>query len=426
MFAPSSRFALIAAVLGFAQLGLSGCSGKQANAAPAPKTASAPAYLNAAYAPGAKRPSVAALTEMGKTLFFDRSLSASGQMACASCHSPEHAYGPANNDAVQFGGKDGKAMGARAAPSLRYLQTVIPFTEHHFDNDGNDSEDAGPTGGLTWDGRAASRHGQANGPLLAANEMANASAADVVAKIKNGPSAEQFRKTFGNEAFSNTDAAFRSAVMALEVYQEKPAEFYPYTSKYDAFLRGQVKLSKNERRGLKLFNDEKKGNCAACHLSAITEDGAFPQFSDYGHIALGVPRNMKIAANANAQYFDLGLCGPVRTDLKDKQEYCGLFRTPSLRNVATRRVFFHNGEFTNLKDVLKFYAERDTNPEKFYPRGADGKVQKFDDLPKPYQANVNMEPPFGKKPGEKPALNDKEIDDMLAFLKTLTDGYKPK
>lgn len=421
MFLRTSSLAL--GLLGLASL--SGCGGKPAAAAPAPKSASAPAYLNAAYAPSSKQhPTIAALTEMGKTLFFDRTLSASGQLACASCHSPEHAFGPPNGKPVQFGGKDGKAAGMRAAPSLRYLQTVIPFTEHHHDNDGNDSEDAGPTGGLTWDGRARSKHEQASIPLLAPNEMANASAAEVVTKIKQGPSAQQFQKTFGNDVFQNTDSAFRAALMALEVYQEKPAEFYPYTSKYDAFLRGQVKLSKNEKHGLQLFNDEKKGNCASCHISNMSEDGAFPLFTDHGLIALGAPRNMKISANSDAKYFDLGLCGPFRTDLKDKKEYCGLFRTPSLRNVATRKTFFHNGEFTKLKDVLKFYVERDTNPEKWYPRGADGTVQKFDDLPKQYQTNVNMEAPFGKKPGEKPALNNKEMDDVIAFLKTLTDGYK--
>src|SRR3546814_7422914 len=63
----------------------------------------------------------------------------------------------------------------------------------------------------------------------------------------------------------------------------------------------------------------------------------------------GVPRNPEIPANADASYYDLGLCGPMRTDQHDNQNYCGLFKTPSLRNVAERGAFFHNGRFHTLR-----------------------------------------------------------------------------
>jgi len=88
-----------------------------------------------------------------------------------------------------------------------------------------------------------------------------------------------------------------------------------------------------------------------------------------------------------------------------------------------KKSFFHNGIYHSLEQVLHFYAERDTNPEKFYPV-VKGKVQKFDDLPRRYWTNLNTEPPFDRKPGDKPALNDAEIKDVVAFLNTLTDGYK--
>ncbi|MEN3029348.1 cytochrome-c peroxidase [Chromobacterium amazonense] len=384
-----------------------------------------PAYVGAAYAPGARPVSAKALESLGRQLFFDRSLSASGAMSCATCHSPAHAYGPPNGLAVQLGGVDGKQPGARAVPSLRYLQTVPAFSEHFHDDDGNDSEDAGPTGGFTWDGRADSTHSQASLPLLAANEMANGTPAAVVKKLQVSHAANSFRQLFGKDIFSHPDAAFAKAVLALEVFQQNPREFAPYDSKYDAYLRGQTKLSAQEMRGLKAFNDPAKGNCASCHLSARSENGAFPLFSDFGHIAVGAPRNPAIAANRNSHYYDLGLCGPYRTDLKNHPEYCGLFRTPSLRNVATRKTFFHNGVFSDLRQVLRFYAERDTHPEKWYPKGKDGKVAKFDDLPARYHGNVNMEPPFGGKPGAKSAFNEQDINDMLAFLKTLNDDYKP-
>ena len=100
--------------------------------------------------------------------------------------------------------------------------------------------------------------------------------------------------------------------------------------------------------------------------------------------------------------------------------------TPTLRNVATRKVFFHNGVFHSLREVLDFYAERDTAPEKFYPHNADGGLRKYDDLPTAYAGNVNTDPPFDRHPGQPPALTAAEIDDIIAFLNTLTDGYARK
>ncbi|WP_420804155.1 cytochrome-c peroxidase [Ralstonia soli] len=430
-----------ALVLGLAA-GLSGCGRAEpvAHAATAPALASAPAAKPAAtVAPAAapayekafytmmatRRPSVPAMTALGKALFFDPALSASGKLACASCHSPTHAYGPPNDLSVQLGGAGMNNTGVRAAPSLRYLQNVPPFSEHFFENDGNDAEDQGPTGGYTWDGRVSSTHDQARIPLLSAHEMANGTAASVVAKLRAGRHAQTFRQVFGNDILDNEDTAFRAALMALEVFQQTPGEFYPYDSKYDAYLRKQVKLSPQEMRGLQAFADPAKGNCASCHVSAIKQDGAFPAFTDFGHIAVGVPRNRTLAGNADPAFFDLGLCGPDRTDLKGHADYCGRFRTPSLRNVALRKTFFHNGAIHSLEDAVRFYAQRDTQPQKWYPRRADGTVDKFDDLPSQYRANVNMEPPFGGKPGDKPALSEADVRDIVAFLKTLTDGYRP-
>jgi len=384
-----------------------------------------PASHNAAYAPSLKRqPGAAEMAALGRAMFFEPSLSASGTQSCASCHSPDHAYGPPNKLAVQLGGADLKAEGTRAAPSLRYIQNAPPFSEHFHDDDGDDSVDAGPTGGHNWDGRAQSGHEQARIPLLSAHEMGNADAATVVAKLRAGPLAAQFKRTFGDDIFNDTDTAMRWALMALEVFEESPADFYPYDSKYDAFLRKQVNLSTQELRGLALFNDEKKGNCASCHISAVTASGAFPQFTDYGLLNIGVPRNRKLAANADPAFFDMGLCGPDRTDLKDHREYCGSFKTPSLRNVALRQVFFHNGSFTSLEEVVRFYAQRDTAPQKWYPKNADGSIHQYDDLPPDLVGNVNQEAPFGGKRGDKPALSEAEIRDVVAFLKTLTDGYR--
>ena len=86
---------------------------------------------------------------------------------------------------------------------------------------------------------------------------------------------------------------------------------------------------------------------------------------------------------------------------------------PTLRNVAERGSFFHNGRFKSLREALAFYVQRDIHPEKWYPARADGTVAKFDDLPPRYRANVNItEAPYNRRPGDAPALDDAEIDDV--------------
>jgi cytochrome c peroxidase len=383
--------------------------------------ADAPFYANTFE----KVPSAAAMTELGRVLFFDVSLSASGRVACSSCHDPGHAFGPANDSPVQQAGGDGRRFGVRAVPSLMYTQGIPPFAEHYVDDEEDDSIDQGPAGGRTWDGRAQSAHEQARLPLLSAFEMANSSAAAVVAKVRGASYAGLMRETFGDHVFDDEASAFKGVLMALETFQQSPAEFHPYKSRYDAWLRRQTSLNSSEMRGLAAFNDPARGNCARCHPSAM-RNGALPQFTDFGYAAVGAPRNAAIPANADPRFYDLGLCGPLRTDLEEEKQYCGMFRTPSLRKVATRRVFFHNGVFHRLEDVVRFYAERDTQPEKWYPRGKDGVSMKFDDLPAAYRGNVDILAPFDRHAGGRPALNEREIADIVAFLQTLSDEGAPQ
>ena len=406
-------------------LSLNAC-GPQTSAATAPPEAPLAAAPEGFYSTGfEKRPNTKTLTELGRTLFSDTSLSASGTISCASCHSPAHAYRPANALPVQTGGIRGTASGLRAAPSLKYQQSVPPFSEHFYDTDGNDSADMGPTGGRAWDGRADSAHEQARLPLLSPLEMANDGPAAVVRKLRGSPNARRFRDAFGEHVLNDVSKAWNGLLLALEVFQQSPQDFYPYSSKYDAFLRGQATLSPKELRGMQAFNAQDKGNCAQCHISGI-KHGVFPVFTDYGHIALGVPRNKGILANRDPAFADLGLCGPLRTDLKDHPEYCGLFKTPGLRNVALRQSFFHNGFSHRLEDAVRFYVERDRRPERYYPRDSAGGVVKFNDLPLKYHGNINTESPFDRKPTDRPSLTAAEIADVVAFLKTLTDGYSPE
>jgi cytochrome c peroxidase len=368
-----------------------------------------------------RTPEAAALTALGRALFSDPVLSASGKISCATCHDPKHDFAPANGEAVQRGGGDGNSFGMRAVPSLKYTQNVPPFTEHYIDDEGDDSVDQGPAGGRMWDGRAQSFHDQARLPLFSAFEMANANADAVTARLQVRYGA-RFRQLFGERIFADKALAFKGLLMALETYQQSPDEFYPYSSKYDAFLRHEAPLNAQELRGLAAFNDPEKGNCARCHPSAL-QKGAFPQFTDFGFAAIGAPRNPGIPANVGG-YYDLGLCGPLRTDLERRSEYCGLFRTPSLRNAARRAVYLHNGVFNSLSDVVRFYAERDTQPQSWYPRAADGSTLKYNDLPEIYRANLDRQAPFDRHAGDAPALSGADIADIVAFLRTLSDGFE--
>lgn len=260
---------------------------------------------------------------------------------------------------------------------------------------------------------------------MASHEMANESPGVVVAKVRNAPYAGDMRAIHGDAIFDDTTRAFDAITEALEFYLQDPVVFAPFTSKYDAFLRGKAKLDAAEQRGLDAFNDPGRGNCAHCHRSAVTPAGNLPLFTDFGLIAIGVPRNTTTPANADPTYYDLGLCGPDRRDHLGQTDYCGLFMTPTLRNVALRQSFFHNGVMHSLHDVVTFYAERDVAPQKWYSSSSDGGVRKFDDLPVIYHGNINREPPFDRHIGDAPPLSGQEIEDIVSFLQALTDGYKP-
>jgi cytochrome c peroxidase len=362
--------------------------------------------------------------ELGRQLFFDTALSASGRLACASCHSPAHGYGPPDGAAVRMGGAALDQPGSRAVPSLRYVLNRTPIWSKPFIAspterllEGNEP----PAGGFGWDGRFDTLEAQAAFPLLAANEMANRDPAAVARKLAAAPYADRFKRVFGATIFADPQQAFAQARAALARFELEDPSFHPYSSKYDDYLDGRVNLSAQERRGLALFDEVRGGNCAACHPDRKGADGSHPLFTDYQFEALGVPRNPQIRANADPHFHDGGLCGPLRNDQRGQESYCGLFKTPGLRNVATRRVFFHNGRFHTLKEALRFYVRRDTHPAQWYP-ASGGVVDKFDDLPRGERGNIDViDAPLTRSVGQAPVWTDAQIDDVIAFLKTLTD-----
>lgn len=363
---------------------------------------------------GHSTPGLSPVAALGEQLFRDESLSVSGRLSCETCHRPEFAHAAPAGDTVSKGGPAMDIPGLRNSPSIRYAVFTPPFG---FDDEGT------AFGGLFRDGRVPTLAAQARQPFLDAREMANPSPEAVIARLRRSPNAARFREVFGAYALDDAAGAFERLAAAIAQYQAELPDFRRFDSKYDAFLAGRVRLSEQESRGLALFEDPQKGNCAACHPSRPADDGSPPLFTDFTYDNVGLPRNARVPANADRAFFDLGLCGPERQDLADRRDLCGAFKVPTLRNVARTPPYFHNGAFDTLREVVDFYARRDTEPGDWYPRSASGDV-KFDDLPPELAGNVNTtEVPYDREEGATPALTPAEIDDVVAFLETLDDGY---
>jgi cytochrome c peroxidase len=402
-------------------------------------------------------PTMSAAAELGEKIFEDQTLSASGRQSCSTCHVAAYAFaadprqsGPDHGSPVPLGGPNMDQSGFRNAPSLMYASFAPAF---YFDSDG------GPNGGFFRDGRAATLADQAAEPFTTGFEMANADAAAVIAKLQTRPYLADFTALYGASVLNDAATALQRMAQAIAAYETEATEFHPFTSKYDFFQKGQATLTTQELRGLGLFNNPTKGNCAACHPSTSGNGVTPPLFTDFSFDNLGVPRNIHIPSNNSAtalaytptnstdgveSYYDLGICGPLRDNgAQNLSGICGQFKVPTLRNIAVTAPYFHNGQFATLTDAIGFYVRRDTNPAEFYPTASDGSTTKFDDLPalyggqftvnidEPgsdagYVGNVNTgEIPYNRLMGDTPALDANDINDLITFLCTLTDGFDP-
>jgi len=353
---------------------------------------------------------------LGRQVFFDARLSAPAGTSCAGCHDPARAFSGNHGSrlGVPLGSRPG-ATGVRNTPSALYA-AYIPRLFFYQDDDGPAPT---PFGGLFADGRADTVPELLRHPLLDPREMGNRSPAQVVRKLRSAPYAEGFRREFGARVFDNEAAAFAALGAAMEAFLQS-REMAPFSSRYDAWVQGKVKLKAQELRGLQLFKNPDKGNCASCHkFNETSSNPARSLFTDFGFDAIGVPRNRAIPANRDPKRFDTGLCASAAAKgWPERSQWCGYFRTPSLRNVAVREAWMHNGAFSSLRDAVAFYATRGIEPERWYDKG-----RLYDDLPKEYHANVNAATlPYNRRKGMQPALDDAEIDAIVAFLQTLTDA----
>jgi cytochrome c peroxidase len=350
------------------------------------------------------------LEELGKQIFFDRNLSTPAGQSCADCHSPEAGFtGPDSEinatTAIYPGAAPGKA-GNRKPPSVAYA-SFSPKPTYNED-------DETYVGGQFWDGRAATLMEQAQGPFLNPLEMNNKDAWEVVQKIQKADYRDLFEEVYGENALDvgprTAEIAFHRVARAIAAY-ETSSEVNAFSSKYDAYLAGRARLTPAERRGLRLF--EGKANCSACHPSRPGDDGTPPLFTDFTYDNVGAPRNprnpfYKMASSVNPEgrhYRDLGIGG-----VRQEPEHEGKVKVPTLRNVARKpyagfvKAYLHNGVFKSLEDVVHFYNVRDRQPDAFDPP----------DVPQ----NVNRD-----ELGDLGLTEDEEAD-LVAFLKTLSDGYR--
>jgi cytochrome c peroxidase len=366
---------------------------------------------------------------LGKELFFDTNLSDPIGQSCASCHAPDVGWtGPDAFINIAGGVYEGAVpgrFGNRKPPASAYAGDS-PILYY-------DQENEVWVGGMFWDGRATGATlgdplaEQAQGPFLNPLEQNMASPQAVCEKVKVSSYAKLFEQVWGKGSL-NCDAAqvgltYERIARSIAAY-ERSSQVSAFTSKFDYYLKGKAKLTAQEKLGLELFNG--KAQCASCHISEPGPQGQPPLFTDFTYDNLGIPRNpvnpFYYEPEWNplgASWVDEGLGGYLKAAEYEENIYqgeMGKFKVPTLRNVDQRpspgfvKAYGHNGYFKSLEEIVHFYNTRDVFGAKWI--GVP--------WPAPEVAeNVNTTElgNLGLTPREEAAL--------VAFMRTLNDGYKP-
>ena len=387
-------------------------------------TAISIAVTLATAASAANKPHLTRLQELGKNLFFDANLSSPVGQACAACHGPGVGFtGP--DEAINIGG--GVYEGAFAG---RFGNRKPPAAAYAGDSPilHQDAATGIFVGGMFWDGRATGwtlgdpLAEQAQGPFLNPAEQNVASAADLVGKVAGSCYARLFEQVWGCGSLSldatNIPVAYERIARSIAAY-ERSKEVSAFTSKFDAYLAKDAKLTKLERQGLQLF--EGKAKCAACHTSRPDKCGEPPLFTDFTYENLGIPKNpanpfYQMPYNTDGtNWLDLGFGGflaSVPDYATNAESNIGKHKVPTLRNVDKRphpgfiKAYGHNGYFKSLKEIVHFYNTRDVLAANW---------------PQP-EIPINLNTTEMGNLG----LTDREEDAIVAFMGTLTDGYDPR
>lgn len=393
---------------------------------------------------------------LGEMIFFDTTLSQKRNQSCASCHDPATGWtGPKPHFNASGGAYEGSVtnrFGNRKPPTAAYASFnpvlhIVP------------EEDNLVVGGNFWDGRATGEKlgsavaDQAQGPFLNPLEHALVNSACVVHRVCTGVYSQLFKQhwpgscdiswpdtivpvcssdantlTLSTDIQAKINKVYDEIALSIAAF-ESSSKLNSFTSKYDYYLAGKVKLTDQELEGLELFNN--KGKCADCHPSTSSDPDVPPLFTDFTYDNLGIPVNPEnpfyTQHRFNPQgkkWIDYGLGDFLSTRSEWRHLAAanrGKHKVPTLRNVDKRpdaqfiKAFGHNGYFKSLKELVHFYNTRDTM--KLCAPGSPG--EKVNCWPAPEViTNMNTSELGDLK------LTDAEEDAVVAFMKTLSDNFE--
>ena len=348
---------------------------------------------------------LASVEDLGRLLYFDANLSKNRTQSCSTCHAPEHGFVDKRDNgtggAVSLG-DDGKSLGDRNTPTAAYARFSPKF---HLNKEGN------YVGGQFLDGREADLAGQAGGPPLNPIEMAMPDKAATVERLQENPVyVAAFKQFYGDDIFSDAEQAYTAMAKSIAAFEETDF-FAPFDSKYDRYLRGEYQLTLQEDLGMTLFFSQQFSNCNQCHQLKRLPGREGETFSNYEYHNIGTPVNHEVRKlnGLGERHIDHGLLDHPQVDDPGQD---GKFKVPTLRNVAVTGPYMHNGVFEDLRTVVLFYnkynsrsARRQINPE----TGANWEDPEIAE-------NLSL-----KELETGPALDDRRIDALVAFMKTLTD-----
>ena len=353
----------------------------------------------------AEESGVADEAALGRLLYFDPNLSKNRTQSCATCHAPEKGFvdprSNASGKAVSLG-DDGKSLGDRNAPTASYASFSPAF---HRNDKGRH------VGGQFLDGREPDLEGQAGGPPLNPIEMGMPDKAAVVARLRENTLYEEaFGRLYGEGVLDDAERAYAAMAESIAAF-ERTDFFAPFDSKYDRYLRGEYRMTPQEELGMTLFFSAQFTNCNLCHQLKPLPESTGETFANYEYHNIGVPENREVRAlnGAGEGHVDPGL---LDNPAVDDPAQAGKFKVPTLRNVAVTGPYMHNGVFSDLRTVVLFYNKYNSRSEKRQVNPETGERWREPEVPE----NLSL-----KELETGPALDDKRVDALVAFLHTLTD-----
>lgn len=364
----------------------------------------------------------------GEKLFFDTSLSRFGNQACASCHDPGRAFSDPRSLTTGAGasiGSDGNSTGHRNAPSLTYVAATPALTLQDLTQTAPPSQHRRPTviaatpadairGGFFWDGREATLEDQVLTPFTNIREMALDDLSELADKVAGSERYQPFLGSQGENQLPEADM-LHTIAQSLATYLRSDV-FNSYDSRYDRFVRGEVTATAQEMAGMGLFFSPGFTNCASCHQSSTAAYAAGELFSNHRYENIGTPLNRALLGNSGmgADFRDPGLAmNPALTADFDPADVSGRFKVPSLRNVAVTAPYMHNGAFSELDTVLRFYNH-------YNETGGSGQIN-----PETGQPWAESNNPDGIATEKLQAagfpLSERQLAALSAFMRMLTD-----